>query len=246
MKFVTLVLCCLSLGAIAQTDNKALTTATKVSTDILIKQNLSKLGLQPVSIADSPVPGLYQVITNRGLFYFSDNAQYLIQGKVYDLKDGIENISEKALAQVRIDGVKQFAQDMIVYPAKNEKHKVTVFTDTSCGYCRKLHSQMAGYNELGITVQYMAFPRSGIHGSTFKELEAVWCADDQQKALTDVKNGMKMDAAKVKSCNAPIAAQYALGMQVGVSGTPAIILPDGSMIPGYQGPEKLFSALSAL
>ena len=209
----------------------------------LIKTNLTKLGLKAQTIAKSPVNGLFQVITDRGLFYFSENGQYLVHGKVYDLKEGVENISELALSQVRIDGVKQFEGEMIVYPAKEEKHVVTVFTDTTCGYCRKLHSQMADYNDLGITVQYLAFPRSGITGPTFKELKAVWCAADKQKAMTDVKNGGRMDVAAAKSCNAPIAEQYAMGMQVGVTGSPAIILGDGTMIPGYQPPAQLFAAL---
>ncbi|MFT4926395.1 MAG: thiol:disulfide interchange protein DsbC [Phenylobacterium sp.] len=240
MKAIIFALCCLSFSAFAVDSVKA---SVEPDIDGLIKTNLGKLGLTASSIADSPVDGLYQVITDRGLFYFSDNGQFLVHGKVYDLKNGVENISELALAQVRIDGVKQFEDSMIVYPAKNEKHKVTVFTDTTCGYCRKLHSQMAEYNELGITVQYLAFPRSGVTGPTFKELNAIWCAADKEKALTDVKNGTKMDMAKAKMCDAPIAEQYAMGMQVGVSGTPAIIFDNGSMIPGYQPPAQLFAAL---
>jgi thiol:disulfide interchange protein DsbC len=251
MKSIFAVLCCLSISAFASAADKSLTPAPALAASSapginrLIKQNLTKLGLKATTIAKSPVDGLYQVITNRGLFYFSKNGQYLVHGKVYDLKEGVENISEQALSQVRIDGVKQFEGDMIVYPAKNEKHKVTVFTDTTCGYCRKLHSQMSDYNDLGITVQYLAFPRSGVSGPTFKELQAIWCADDKQQALTDVKNGSKMDISKTDGCKAPIAEQYAMGMQVGVTGTPAIIFEDGTMIPGYQPPTQLFAALEA-
>lgn len=247
MKAIYAALCCFSLSAFAADPAKApILASAEPAINGLIKQNLGKLGLQAQTIAKSPVDGLYQVITNRGLFYFSENGQYLVHGKVYDLKEGVENISEQALSQVRIDGVKQFANSMISYPAKEEKYKVTVFTDTTCGYCRKLHSQMSAYNDLGITVQYLAFPRSGVAGPTFKELTAVWCADDKQKAMTDVKNGSKMDMAKAKSCDAPIAEQYAMGMQVGVTGTPAIIMNDGTMIPGYQPPEQLFAHLEDL
>lgn len=250
MKTIFAVLCCLSVSAIASAADDSLKpapalalAASEPAINLVIQQNLGKLGLKASSIAKSPVNGLFQVITDRGLFYVSEEGQYLIHGKVYDIKNDVENISEQALAQVRIDGVKQFEDDMIIYPAKNEKHKVTVFTDTTCGYCRKLHSQMADYNDLGITVQYLAFPRSGVTGPTFKELKAIWCAADKQKALTDVKNGGKMNAGEVKDCDAPIAEQYAMGMKVGVSGTPAIIMKDGSMIPGYQPPSQLFAAL---
>jgi len=248
MKIVLAVLCFLSFGvftAAADIAKKDSQIQASIAPELegTLKNNLTKLGLTAVSIAKSPVDGLYQVITDRGLFYFSENGRYLVHGKVYDLKDDIEDISELALAQSRIDGVKRFDGQMIVYPAKNEKYKVTVFTDTTCGYCRKLHAQMAGYNDLGITVQYLAFPRSGINGPTFKELKAVWCADDQAKALTEAKNGTQKNMSNGTSCDAPIAEQYALGMQVGVSGTPAIIFDDGTMIPGYQPPAELFSAL---
>ena len=178
------------------------------------------------------------------LFYFSDNGQYLVHGKVYDLATGIDNLTEKSLAKVRISGVEEFKDSMIVFPAKDEKYKVTVFTDTSCGYCRKLHSQMQGYNDLGITVQYLAFPRSGITGPTFKELTSIWCAVDQQDAMTKAKSGDRTPAPQAKMCNMPVAEQYSLGSKVGVTGTPAMILEDGTMIPGYQDPAQLLTVLA--
>jgi thiol:disulfide interchange protein DsbC len=210
-----------------------------------IHENLVKLGLKTTGIQRSPVDGLFQVITERGLFYFSENGQFLVHGKVYDLTNEIENITEKALSQVRIDGMKEFEDSMIVFPAKDEKYKVTVFTDTNCGYCRKLHAQMSEYNDLGITVRYMAFPRSGPQGPTFDQMTAIWCADDKQEALTIAKNGDKLDISKNKMCKVPIVGQYSLGMKVGVSGTPAIMFDDGTMIPGYQDPGQLVQVLAS-
>jgi thiol:disulfide interchange protein DsbC len=211
-----------------------------------IKKNLVKLGLTASEIGKSPVNGLYQVITDRGLFYFSENGQFLVHGKVYDLsKEEIENVTEQALSQVRIDGMKKFEDSMIVFPAKEEKFQVTVFTDTSCGYCRKLHSQMDAYNDLGITVRYLAFPRSGPQGPTFKEMTSIWCAVDQQAAMTNAKNGNRVTLEQAKMCSAPVAEQYYLGSKVGVSGTPAIVLDDGTMIPGYQDPGQLASVLAS-
>jgi len=234
---LTLMLSTMSL----QTDAAVITAETQT----LVKQRLSKLGLTVVDIKDAEVEGLISVFTDRGLFYFSNNGQYMIHGKVYDIKTDITNVTELALSDYRINGVKAFSDSMIVFPAKNEKHVVSVFVDSSCGYCRKLHNEMAEYNDLGITVQYLAFPRSGTQGPTMKQLQAVWCSADQQQAIEDVMNGEKLNASKIKSCAAPLAEQYALGMQVGVTGTPAIVLADGSMIPGYQPPAQLLAALEA-
>ena len=58
---------------------------------------------------------------------------------------------------------------MIVYPAKNEKHVVTVFMDITCHYCHLLHQQLKEYNDLGIAVRYLAFPRAGMNNQTAKQ-----------------------------------------------------------------------------
>jgi len=239
MKTTLLALSCLLLSNLAY----SATDVTDKSISQPIKSSLARLGLTPTEVNPSKVDGLLEVMTERGLFYISEDGQFLVHGKMYDLTNGVENVTEQSLAKVRVVDIKKFKDSMISFPAKNEKYKVTVFTDTSCGYCRKLHSQIQQYNDLGITVQYLAFPRSGITGRTFNELTAIWCSADPQRSLTSVKNGSKIDLSKSSKCEAPIAEQYAFGMKVGVSGTPAIIFEDGLMIPGYQDPEQLLSAL---
>jgi len=240
MKTTLLALSCLLLSNLAY----SATDVTDKSISQPIKSALARLGLTPTEVNPSKIAGLLEVMTERGLFYISKDGQFLVHGKMYDLKNGVENVTEQSLAKVRVIDIKKFKDSMISFPAKNEKYKVTVLTDTSCGYCRKLHSQMQQYNDLGITVQYLAFPRSGTTGPTFKELSAIWCSANPQKSLTDAKNGTRIDVTKSPQCGAPIAEQYAFGMKVGVTGTPAIIFEDGAMIPGYQDPHQLLNALS--
>ena len=120
---------------------------------------------------------------------------------------------------------------------------ITVFTDVDCGYCRKLHSQISEYNKVGITVKYAAFPRSGIGTQTFTRMVGAWCADDPKKVITDLKNDKKLN---LDFCDdQPIAKHYVIGQKLGISGTPAIITPDGELIPGYVSPEELLSRLKA-
>ena len=138
--------------------------------------------------------------------------------------------------------LKPFEKDMLVYKAKNEKHVITVFTDVDCGYCRKLHNQMSEYNDLGITVRYLAYPRAGIPSANADEMQAVWCAKDPLQAMTDAKAGKNIKAA---SCDIDISKQYRLGMSFGINGTPAMILEDGTMIPGYQPPENLLQTIES-
>lgn len=207
-----------------------------------LAQQLAELGLKPTSVANAPVPGLLQVFTDRGLFFASADGQYLIQGEVYDLKNKI-HVNEAVMKPMRQAGVKEMTASAIEFKAKNEKFAVTVFTDTDCGYCRKLHSEMQDYLDAGITVRYLAYPRGGENSQTFSTLESIWCSKDKQSAMNKAKSGSEVSVAK---CDNNVAAQYHLGQSFGISGTPALVLPDGTLIPGYQPAAALAAALTQL
>lgn len=202
----------------------------------------STLGMSVSAIADSPVPGLKQATTDRGLFYISDEGRYFMQARIFDLQNGMKNITETALADMRLEGIKQFKEDAIQFKAKKEKHEITVFTDTTCGYCRKMHKEIEQLNALGITVNYLAFPRNGLSSPTYDEMVSVWCAEDPAKALTNAKLDKDVSSAQ---CENTVAKQYEFGQSVGVSGTPNIILENGTLIPGYQPAGMLAQALDA-
>ena len=216
-------------------------SATQTDADAAVKQKLISIGLTASAIKDTPMKGLKEVTTNRGIFYVSADGKYFIAGRLFDLNNDMANLTDLAMNEFRLEGIASFKDSMIVYPAKDEKYKITVFTDTTCGYCRKLHAQMSEYNNLGITVQYLAFPRGGLNSRSFYDIQSVWCSDDQHKAMTEAKSG---DSVKSTQCSAPIAAQYNLGQASGVNGTPAIVLADGTMIPGYKPPSDLVQILA--
>ncbi|MCG9730082.1 bifunctional protein-disulfide isomerase/oxidoreductase DsbC [Shewanella sp. Isolate13] len=209
-----------------------------------LKQKLNQaLNVEVLSMKPSPIPDLYEAFTNRGVLYISKDGSKLFHGNLYDLDKGMKNLTEAAMAGPRVDMMKPLEEDMLVYKAKNEKYVVTVFTDVSCGYCRKLHNEMQEYNDLGITVRYLAFPRAGVPSANADEMESVWCAADPLKAMGDAKNGKAVKQAK---CDAKIKEQYDLGQTFGINGTPAIILADGTLIPGYQPPKALLRTLESV
>ncbi|MFU2509658.1 MAG: bifunctional protein-disulfide isomerase/oxidoreductase DsbC [Pseudoalteromonas prydzensis] len=207
-----------------------------------IVTKFAELGVTVKQISPSPVAGLKELITDKGVLYASADGQYLMQGTLIDLNNR-NNLTEQALNGVRQEGLAQYEDSMIVYKAKNEKHSITVFTDISCGYCRKLHRELDDLLEAGITVKYLAFPRGGLQGSGYADLMNVWCAKDQQEAMTAAKSGA--DTKVMAGCHAPVAEHYQLGQSFGINGTPAIILEDGTMIPGYQPAAALAAALEA-
>jgi thiol:disulfide interchange protein DsbC len=203
----------------------------------------ASLGMQVSSIGDAPVSGLLQVMTEKGLFYTSEDGKYLLQARIYNIEDGMRNVTEEALGSVRLGGLKEFKDAFIEYKADKEKYVVNIFTDITCGYCRKLHNEMDQYNALGITVRYLAFPRGGINSDSFTDMVSVWCADDKQEAMNNAKAG---GTVANKNCETKVAEQYAFGQRIGVNGTPNIIMPNGSVIPGYQPPKQLEEALKAI
>jgi thiol:disulfide interchange protein DsbC len=199
-----------------------------------------KLNLKIETIADSPVPGLRQIYTDRGVFYVSDNAEFFLQARVYNIKGPIVDETDLALKELRLSGIKRFEDSAIEFKAANEKYVINVFTDATCGYCRKLHNEMPLLNDLGITVRYLAWPRAGINSQVYRDTVSIWCSADPHQALTDAKAGQRVDSV---SCENQVAEQFKFGQQIGVNGTHNIIMPDGSVVPGYQPAQELANAL---
>jgi thiol:disulfide interchange protein DsbC len=203
-----------------------------------IKDKLAEImpGVTIESVQPLDNTGLYEAIINGEIVYFSKDARYVFQGDVISLEKR-QNITELKRVDLRKQTLASVDDaEMIVYEPKKTEYTLTVFTDIDCGYCRKLHEQMAEYNALGIRIRYMAFPRAGVDSESYDKAVDVWCAKDRNQALTDAKNGIEVNS---ETCKAPVQAQYELGKRLGVSGTPALFLESGELLPGYIPPKRL-------
>jgi thiol:disulfide interchange protein DsbC len=195
------------------------------------------------SVAKSSLPGFYEVVTGGQVVYVSADGKYLLQGSLFDMSN------KKDLTEARLGGIRKELVDKvpkskrIVFAPKDPKYTVTVFTDIDCGYCRKLHHDIAKYNEQGIAIEYLWFPRSGPGTPSFEKAVSVWCAADRNKAFTDAKSGTD---PKTAQCENPIAEEFELGRRVGINGTPTVIAPDGTQIGGYLAPEAMRQRLDSL
>lgn len=196
-----------------------------------------------IAISETPIEGILQVQINSDIVYVTADGQYLLQGQIMDI-DTKDNITDQAKSGIRLSLLTDLNQDeQITFSPEEAKYDLLVFTDIDCGYCRKLHNQMAGYNEQGIAIHYMAFPRAGIGSDSYDKFVSVWCSVDQKEALTLAKNGTDPLPQK---CPNPIADQYELGREVGVTGTPALVTSDGTLIPGYMPPQQLRLRLDSM
>jgi thiol:disulfide interchange protein DsbC len=203
-------------------------------------------GAKPEDIRPTPIPGLYELtMGSTSAFITADGKYSIYDGDLYEMatKSNLSEIRRNEFRVKALAGLKE--SDTIVFASPvSTKHTVTVFVDVDCGYCRKLHSEIAELNKLGIRVRYTAYPRSGPGTPSWEKMETVWCSKNRRDALTKVQ--LDEDIGSAKCGTTPVASQYKLGEEMGVNGTPAIFTEAGDYIGGYLPPQKLLAHLDEL
>jgi len=200
-----------------------------------------QIGARPDELRATPISGIYELTRGSDIAYITADGKYAFTGELIELS-GNNNLTEQHKRELRAKAVAAFPEsEMLIFAPRDPKYTVTVFTDVDCPYCRKLHSQIAEYNRLGVRVRYLLYPRTGPNTTSWTKAEQVWCSADRNDALTRAKLGQEL---KAKPCaNNPVARSYALGRDLALEGTPAIIMADGEMLPGYVSPEVLVGHL---
>ncbi len=212
------------------------TVSAEVDNTEKLKQALAKSmpNVKVSRITETPIEGMYEVIVGTQVVYMSVDARYMIEGDLFDLNTK-RNMSEEAKSVIRLAAIEKLGADkMLVYKPEKVKNTVTVVTDIDCPYCRRLHSEIPDYIKNDIQVRYIFMPLKG--AADMKKTVSVWCAEDQQRALDTAKSGGKVEE---KTCDNPIKEHLALARELGVRGTPAILLEDGRLLPGYVPIDKL-------
>ena len=197
-------------------------------------------------IEPSPIPGIYAVYYgDLQPIYVTQDGSFFIYGDIYKINvNSISNITEKSIAERRKLILQNIpSEELISFKSSNEQFSVIVFTDVDCGYCRKLHNQIDEYNSLGISINYAAFPRSGLGTSAFTKMVGAWCSNNPKDSMTKLKNNSILDITFCE--NQPVSKQYIIGKKLGVDGTPSFFSMDGEMFPGYIEPEELLLRLKS-
>ena len=208
----------------------------------VIEQKIAAMapGLTVNEIAPAPIENLLEVTLGSRVVYFTADGKHLLLGEILDADTG-QNLTEVRRAELTAEKLKIYDNDqMIVIGPENPTRYVTVFTDVDCPYCAKFHRDVPALNEAGVQVRYLLFPRSGLQGRSYERAVGVWCADDRIESVGIAKAGGEVE---YRDCQNPVEGHYTLGQDVGIRGTPAIILDDGRMIAGYIPPEQLLAQL---
>lgn len=207
-----------------------------------VREMLQQLipGQKPDSLKSTALPGIYEVSYGVTVLYLNKDGRYLFQGDLIDLQTE-KNLTEQTRAEARLKVVNTLSEEgMIIFSPKQVKHTVTVFTDIDCPVCQRMHADMAKINRQGIKVRYVAYPRAGLDSESYLKAVSVWCSKDRKSALTRAKAG---EDVKAKACDNPVKQHLQAVRDMALRGTPAFILEDGSLIPGYDSVERLVETL---
>jgi len=239
MKIITVIMTVLLSGLVQAAEDQAVFEAAL--------KKITSSQVKIIEVNPTPIGDIKEVMVDAGrgseILYISADGKYIINGSLFDIDNRIDLTDQKKslIRKDLITGISA-AERINFYPAEMKYH-ITVFTDIDCGYCRKLHAEMAQYNELGIGVSYLFFPRAGLQSASFDKAVNVWCAQDQQNAMTMAKAG---EPVEPQLCDNPIEAHYKAGMTAGVTGTPAMVLDNGTLMPGYLPPAQLKQRLDMM
>ena len=214
------------------------TPAVRSAIAAAVKQMAPNAQLQ--TIAPMPIAGLYQAVVDGQVLYLTANGRYVIQGDAYDVKTRTP-LNNLTLDRLRREAIAKLEPgQMVRYAPANPKYTVTVFTDVDCPYCRAFHANMAAINRLGIAVDYLFWPRTGLGTPSAQKAVDVWCASDRKAALTRAFEGQVPQDA---SCASPVKHDFDLGISLGVDGTPTVIADNGVVLGGYIEPLELLRRL---
>lgn len=205
----------------------------------LVRQKVDEMFdmIEPENVHASPVDGWYTIQKGSVIAYISGDGRYLLQGDLIDLDTQL-NVSEATRTDARRELMASVSDDEVIKFTPSEvKYSVSVFTDVDCTYCRRLHSQIEEYMAHGIEIRYLLYPRNGPASPSWNTAEEVWCANDRANALTLAKLDRDFESSNCDSST--VQDHYVIGRDVGLNGTPAIVLTDGTLIGGYVPPDQL-------
>ena len=234
MKNLFLVFAFIAFGIFAEKDDMQ---------DLINKINLilpDEIKVQDISFSDQR--NLYVInVGDIQPIYMLPDGEHVILGDIFNISEGeAQSTTEKDKNIFRKNKLITSNLETIDFLAKKEKYSLTVFTDVDCGYCRKFHNEIDQYNNLGISIKYLAFPRAGIDSESYTKMVSAWCSDQADLSITLLKDNKSIPS---NSCENSVAEQFELGRTLGITGTPALITQSGKLLPGYVPAQELLMLL---
>lgn len=190
-------------------------------------------GIHIDEVSPTPFAGLLELRLGKEVLYTNPNVDFVLQGSLVDVASRTDLTAQRLEQLNRVD-FSTFPLDQAIKQVKGDgSRQMVVFEDPNCVYCKRLHQSLEEIDN--VTVYTLLFPI--LTPDSKVKSESVWCAEDSAAAW----RAWMLDntAPSSQSCDNPIDNLLALGMSLGVQGTPAIFFEDGSRANGWLPADQL-------
>lgn len=192
------------------------------------------------AVNPTPVAGLYEVYAGGQLLYADERGDHLLMGPLVDTRSRL-NLSQARLELLSTVNFAALPFDRAITLVKGKgERRIAVFSDPDCPYCKRLEQELASMDNL--TVHLFLLPLPELHPQAVALSRDIWCAADRAGAWRAyMLDGKRPEVGA--ACATPVEAIAGLARELGINGTPAIILPDGRRIDGALPAARLEALL---
>lgn len=189
----------------------------------------------------SPIKGLYEVTmqhdNRQAVIYLDFGKKLVAPGPIFDLSAKRSLTPPpvelpKILSKADLERIPLTDSIIMGNPAGNKR--IFVFTDPDCPFCSRLHGELKKLvaMEPDLAVYIKMFPLK-MHPAAYDKARVI-LGSKSLEVLDKAFAGEKLPAPGEKDPKEPVDETIKLGESLGINGTPAMILPDGSFVSGAR------------
>ena len=187
-------------------------------------------------VVETSQPGLFEVVTPRGIVYTNKTGSFVIFGTMIDSATRT-NLTEKHLDELTpFEFSKLPFSDAIKTVRGNGSRVIATIEDPNCGYCKKLYHNLSDIDN--VTIYTFMIPI--LAADSAAKIKSVWCADDRAKAWGAVMTA-GVTQAPARECATPADRNLELAHKLHITGTPAILFANNEKSRGTLTTEQLES-----
>ena len=243
-KFIAFIFISVMLGCSPSNDSEVTKNSTSASYSIddakeLFKEKYPNVKIDYVGMMNN---NFFEIVVQDQIFYITPDLKNLLAGNIIDLDTGV-NLTQNRISSFRMSILSQIdASNAIIYKPKESSHILTIFTDTSCPYCKKLHKEINDLIDNNIEVRYLLFSRNGKDDAAYDEMMYIWCSEDRKLSVEKAFNDEDL---LENECETPLDINNIFARNLRVNGTPMIFTEKGDVIPGYVPNRQIIDLLNS-
>jgi thiol:disulfide interchange protein DsbC len=233
-----------AFGGCEENCQKCHTLEQKEVQDILAKMKAPDVKVLDIKM--SPVRGLWEVAVDnkgsRGVMYVGFSKKYIMPGPIYEV-DTASNKTRESLvgpkepADRYVDPAKIPVRDALLLGEETARYKVIVFTDPDCPFCGKLHAELKKVvSENKDIAFYLELMPLKFHPDSYWKSQSILCA----KSIQRLEQNFEKRPIPKPDCETKVVDEtLKLARELGITGTPTLIMPDGRVVVGGRDADKI-------